>query len=120
MKKSVFIATVLGLSLMACKKENKTNVDIESSKLNSLKMDESKSFPFMATDGSRVIISFKDEGNDNTMTIKSENNMSYVLDKKDADSFTMVFERNGVSAKLTKDSLNIIQGDNVIPLVRIN
>ncbi|SEF79395.1 hypothetical protein SAMN05421847_0952 [Halpernia humi] len=119
MKKSVFIAAILGLSLMACKKENKTNAENDAPNLNSLKMDENKSYTYLATNSDRANLSFQNDGDNHTITIKA-NNMKYVLDKKDADSASMVFERNGVSAKLTKDSLNIMQGDKVIPLVRTN
>jgi hypothetical protein len=38
------------------------------------------------------------------------------LDEKDGDEFTEIYERNGVQANLTKDSLMIIQGDKVFPL----
>ena len=43
--------------------------------------------------------------------------MKYVLDKKDGDQDSEVYERSGVQAKIKKDSLIITQDDNVIPLV---
>lgn len=119
MKKSVLITAILGLTLMSCKKENNANTENETSNINSLEMDESKSYTYLATNSDRANLSFQNVGNDHTITIKA-NNMKYVLDKKDADSAAMVYERNGVSAKLTKDSLNITQGDKEIPLVRTN
>ncbi|WP_417430851.1 hypothetical protein [Halpernia sp.] len=119
MKNTVVITAILGLSLMACKKENTANTKNVTSNINSLKMDESKSFTYLATNSERANLSFQNEGNDHRITIKA-NNMKYVLDKKDADSASMVFERNGVVAKLTKDSLIITQDDKVIPLVRTN
>ena len=119
MKKSVLITAILGLSLTACKKETKVNAENNAPTINSLKMDESKSYTYLATNSDRANLSFQNQGNDHTITIKA-NNMMYVLDKKDADSAAMIFERNGVTAKLTKDSLHIMQGDKVIPLGRIN
>ncbi|MGS0748928.1 hypothetical protein [Halpernia sp. GG3] len=88
----------------------------EPQTVNSLKMDESKTFTYLATDGNRANLSFQNKGNDRTITIKA-NNMKYVLDKKDGDQNSEVYERNGVQAKITKDSLMITQGDKVIPLV---
>lgn len=119
MKKSVLIAALLVLSLMSCKKESPANSENSTTTINSLQMDESKSYTYLATNSDRANLTFQNDGNDHTITIKA-NNIKYVLDKKDADSASMVFERNGVVAKLTKDSLNIIQDDNVIPLVRTN
>jgi hypothetical protein len=119
MKKSLLLTTILGLGLMSCKKENTGSSENATPKINSLQMDETKSYTFLATNDERANISFQNEGNDYTIIIKA-NNMMYVLDRKDADTAAIVFERNGVSAKLTKDSLLIMQGDRTIPLVRTN
>ena len=116
MKNKILITAVLGLSLLACKKESTTVTDNASVTMNSLKMDESKSFTYKATNGDRANLSFQNEGVDHTITIQA-NNMKYVLDRKDADEYSEVFERNGVQAKLTSDSLIITQDGKEIPLV---
>ena len=116
MKKFVLIASILCLSLIGCKKEQKATADNPTLQINSLNMDESKTFTYKATNGERANLSFQNTESDHTITIKA-NNMKYVLDKKDGDQNSEVYERNGVQAKLTTDSLIITQDDKVIPLV---
>ncbi|SFI15868.1 hypothetical protein [Halpernia frigidisoli] len=116
MKKTLLVASILGLSLIACKKENNSTTPAADPELNSLKMDESRSYTYLASNSDRVNLSFQNAGGSHTITIKA-NNMKYVLDKKDGDQDSEVYERNGVQAKIKKDSLIITQDDNVIPLV---
>lgn len=120
MKNTVIIAAILVLSFTACKKEgNKAvlekdvteNVAVDSNTL----FDETSTYGYMATDGSRANVEYQNDGNNHTITIKA-NNTKYVLDKKDGDADSQMYERNGVEAKLTKDSLFITQDDKVIPL----
>lgn len=119
MKKSILIFSMIALSLTACKKDSTTVSENSTPKINSLQMDESKSYTFIANDNSRANVTFQGDGKDETITIKANNN-KFVLDKKDADATTIVFERNGVEAKITKDSLHILQGNTVIALGRTN
>lgn len=119
MKKSILISAMIVLSFTSCTKEKQTTIQNAEPKMNSLQMDESKSYTFIASDNSRANVTFQGEGKDETMTIKSNNN-KFVLDKKDADPTTIVYERNGVVAKMTKDSLHIIQDNTVIALGRTN
>ena len=119
MKKSVLIAAILGLSLMACKKESTANKESTAPQRNSLNMDVSQDYSYMATDNSRANVTFQNEGVDHTITIKS-NNMKFVLDKKEDKANAEIYERNGVVAELTKDSLIITQDNLEIPLVRVN
>lgn len=79
-------------------------------------MDENKSYTYLATNGDRAKITFQNSKDDQTITIDA-NNMKFVLDKKDGDADSEIFERNSVQAKLTKDSLIISQDSTVIPLV---
>lgn len=119
MKNSILIAALVSLSIISCKKNNAENMDNEFPTKNSLNMDESKSYTYKATDGNRANVTFQNGNVDHTITIKS-NNTKFVLDKKDADADAQVYERNGVEAKLTKDSLFITQENTVISLVRTN
>ena len=118
MKKSVLITAILGLSLVDCKKENKVSSEM-TPKINSLNMDESKSYTYLATNSDRVNLTFQNVNNEHTITIRA-NNMKYVLDKKDSDQDSEIYARNSVQAKITKDSMIITQDDKVIPLVRTN
>lgn len=119
MKKSVLISAMIGFSLMGCTKESSTNTEPTATQMNSLDMDVAQDYSYMATDNSRANVTFQNKGVDHTMTIKS-NNMKYVLDKKEGKANSEIYERNGVIAELTKDSLFITQDNKVIPLVRMN
>ena len=116
MKNKILITAMIALSLMSCKKESKVTSNDATPKMNSAMMDESKSYTYLATNSDRVNLTFQNVNADHTITIKA-NNMKYVLDKKDGDQDSEVYERNGVQAKLTKDSLIITQDNKVIPLV---
>ena len=113
MKKYVLIAAILNLSIMACKKES------TAPQLNSVQMDIGQDYSYMATDNSRANVTFQGKGVNHTMTIKS-NKIKYVLDKKKNQANAEIYERNGVTAKLTKDSLIITQDNMEISLVRLN
>ena len=120
MKKTVIIAAIVSLTLAACKNEvNKTEMQKDASEImqvdNDPLFDEANSYGYIASDGSRATVDYQNDGNTHTITIKA-NNMKYVLDKKDGDAQSQIYERNGVEAKLTKDSLFITQNDIVIPM----
>lgn len=76
------------------------------------------SFPYKAEDGSRAKATFDDNEKSKTVTIEA-NNMKYVLDFKKATSTGELYERNGISAETTNDSLLITQGNNVIHLGKV-
>ncbi|MFC6269259.1 hypothetical protein [Frigoriflavimonas asaccharolytica] len=116
MKNSILITACIVLSLISCKKNNAESVDNAQQSINSLNMDETQSYTYIASDSERAKVTFQNAGADHTITINS-NNTKFVLDKKDGDEDTQIYERNGVQAKLTKDSLFIIQDNQVIPLV---
>ncbi len=116
MKKSILVAAMVTLSLIGCKKDKDKVSENSAPKINSLNMDETQSYTYIASDGERAKITFQNAGVDHTITINS-NNTKFVLDKKDGDKDAQIYERNGVQAKLTKYSLYIIQDDQVIPLV---
>ncbi len=125
MKKRILITGFFGLTLFACKKEGnkevlKQNADAENLQTATttekpIQFDENETYNYIAEDGSRADVTYQNDNANHTMTIKA-NNTKYVLDEKDGDEFTEIYERNGVQANLTKDSLMIIQGDKVFPL----
>lgn len=113
MKKYLVTAVLIGL--LSCNKEKREVKSNETPTVNALNLNEGKSYSYIAEDGSRAKLSFQNEDEQPTITIEA-NNTKYVLDKKDADPDAEIYERNGVQAKLTKDSLIIMQGDLTIPL----
>ena len=120
MKKLAILSSIVLLTFTACKKEGnkavlqKDGTENVMDNENTL-FDETTSYGYIATDGSRANVDYQNDGNNHTITIKA-NNTKYVLDKKDGDADSQIYERNGVEAKLTKDSLFISQDDTVIPL----
>lgn len=82
------------------------------------KKETSVSYPYKASNGSRAKATFINEGKAKTITIEA-NNMKYVLDFKKATSTGELYERNGISAESSEDSLLISQGNNVIHLGKI-
>ena len=120
MKKLALLGSILLLSFSACKEEgNKVVMDKDGTENvvdneNTL-FDETNSYGYIASDASRANVTYQNEGNTHTITIKA-NNAKYVLDKKDGDADSQMYERNGVEAKVTSDSLFITQDDMVISL----
>lgn len=120
MKTTIVLIALLGLTFTSCKKEgNKGVLKQDSIKMGEMEnpalFDQSKTYTYIAEDGSRANVSYQNEQNDHTLTIKA-NNTKYVLDKKDADAGSEIYQRNGVEAKVTKDSLKITQDNMVISM----
>lgn len=76
-----------------------------------------ESVVYMGLDKSKAQVIFTDNPNEHTLTIKS-NNKKFVLDKKDDKNGVTTYERSGIKAVVKGDSLNLIQGENIIPLVK--
>ena len=68
---------------------------------------------YKASNGNRANVVIFSSPKENTMTIRA-NGQKYVLDKKSETKY----ERNSVNVEIKGDSLFIVQGDNVIELVR--
>lgn len=115
MKNYIVIGTLFLLSFTGCKKDNPKISEKPKSQMNSLKIDESKSYKYIASSGAVADVSYQNDASYNTIEIKTTNT-KFVLDKKDADENSQLYERNGIEAKLTKDSLFISQDKNVIEL----
>lgn len=120
MKKTLLIAFISTIALTACKKDGNKGViksdSVEFGKMETPTLfDESKTYTYIAENGNRANVSYQNEGNDHTMTINA-NNMKYVLDKKDGDANSQMYERNSVEVKVTRDSLHIMQDNTVIPM----
>ena len=119
----MLISSILLLSFTACQKEGNKGIlpkdSTENTKAedNSL-FDETKSYGYIAEDGSRATVEYINEGVNHNIIIKA-NNVKYVLDKKDGDADSQLYERNGVESKVTKDSLFITQDNTVISLVLV-
>ncbi len=73
------------------------------------------SHAYSATDKTRAKATFLSSEKENTITIEA-NRQKFVLDKKGEN----YYERNGVSARVTNDSLFIEQGETVIPLKKVD
>ena len=123
MKNLTILSIVLALSLTACQKEgNKAvlkNDNIENGiDQRQTLFDESKTYAYLASDGSRANVNYQNDEDSHTIIINA-NNKKFVLDEKDGDADSQLYERNGVEAKLTRDSLFITQDETVIPLALI-
>ena len=68
---------------------------------------------YKASNGNRANVVILNSEKEKTMTIRA-NGQKYVLDKKSETKY----ERNSVNVEIKGDSLFIVQGDNVISLVR--
>ncbi|MGX9986609.1 hypothetical protein [Chryseobacterium sp. POL2] len=77
------------------------------------------SIPYKGLDGTRATATFSNDKKGKTIFIQSANNQKYQLDFKAKTADGEHYERNGVSAYTTPDSLIIKQGDIEIPLVKV-
>lgn len=140
MKKQIFTAFVLGLVLMGCNK-NSGNKSIlikesETSEVsdNNGKTDSAddshlqetvngqttteESFLYKGLDKSLAKIIFTNKPKENTITIIA-NDKKFILDKKGETKGETTYERSGIKAVVKGDSINLIQDQNVIPLVKV-
>lgn len=140
MKTNLLIVASLAVALVSCKKNEdskmvkqtysaETEVVENNGKIDSAtttKMEKevngkkikSESYPYKGLDGSRAKATFTDNGEEKTITIEA-NHTKYVLDFKRSTPKGELYERNGISAEASEDSLIISQGNTVIPLEKI-
>jgi len=133
--KKILLSAVLLSVIVACKKSTDGNTGIvknteesivtnENGRIDSAsaesttteingKTEKEETRSYKASNGNRANIVLFSSAKENTMTIRA-NGQKYQLDKKSSTEY----ERNGVKAEIKGDSLFIIQGDNVISLVR--
>lgn len=111
MKTNILISGFLIASVLFSCKKNDTRKNSESYAAET-------SYPYKGIDGSRAKATFSDNGKSKTITIEA-NNTKYVLDFVKTTPMGDLYERNGISAESSKDSLLISQGNNVIHLGKI-
>lgn len=139
MKKVVLIA-VAGtfLSLVSCKKNeggNKEVIKSESSETsvvdNNGKIDsastsssmtevngqktEKTSNIYKATDGTLVKVIFETTPKESTLSIRN-NNKTFILKKTGTRGNETTYTKDDMTAKVTQDSIHLIQGNNIIEL----
>ncbi|MCE3077068.1 hypothetical protein [Chryseobacterium gwangjuense] len=136
MKKGLIIAiSTIALSVISCKKSESGNKDVlkagESSAIlaDNGKVDSTISYNtdingkksiktdyvYKATDGSLVKVVFDYE--EKTMNIRS-NNKTFILNKIESKGNETTYEKMDMKAKVTKDSLILDQGSNIIELAK--
>lgn len=120
MKKIVLGLGIVLTSFVACKKSTDGNKNIlaqENENSSNTTTEESK--VYIGLEKSKAKVTFKNSPKENTITIEA-NNQKFVLDKKETEGGKTIYERNGIKAEVKKDSLYIIQDDNVIPMAEWN
>ena len=138
---NTFILSAVALSFISCKKDTDSkmmkesystettvvdnNGKVDSVTTTSMEKDangiktKSVSFPYKASDGSRAKATFTENGKTKTIVIEA-NKKQIVLDFKRTAGTSDFYEKNGITAESTKDSLLITQGNNVIHLSKVN
>lgn len=110
------------LVLFSCKKEGNKNVI--SSNQTTASDERGKSilkegkYTYSANNGALAAVVITDNEKVKELSIKTDN-IKYVLDQKRSTPTETFYERNGINARLTSDSLIIIQGDITIDLVKV-
>lgn len=120
MTKYVMICA-LAFSIIACKKQGNKNVlpadktateNIEASVLKEGK------YTYAASNGALAAVEITNNAEKKELSIKTDN-IKYVLDQKETNPKETLYERNGINAKLTSDSLFIKQGETIIELSKV-
>lgn len=139
MKKVILVAaSATVLSMVSCKKSeggNKEVIRSESSESsyvdNNGKIDststassmtvvngektEKTSNIYKATDGTLVKVIFETTPKESTLSIRN-NNKTFILKKTGATGNETTYTKDDMTAKVTQDSIHLIQGNNVIEL----
>lgn len=139
MKKVILVAvSATVLSMVSCKKSeggNKEVIRSESSESsyvdNNGKIDsasasssitevngqktERTSNIYKATDGTLVKVIFETTPKESTLSIRS-NNKTFILKKSGSSGNETTYTKEDMTAKVTQDSIHLIQGNNVIEL----
>jgi len=139
MKKVILVAvSATVLSVVSCKKSeggNKEVIRSESSESsyvdNNGKIDsasasssitevngqktEKTSNIYKATDGTLVKVIFETTPKESTLSIRN-NNKTFILKKSGSSGNETTYTKEDMTAKVTQDSIHLIQGNNVIEL----
>ncbi|WP_294286188.1 hypothetical protein [uncultured Chryseobacterium sp.] len=139
MKKVILTAVSAAfLSLVGCKKSeggNKEVIKSESSETsvvdNNGKIDsvstsssmtevngqktEKTSNIYKATDGTLVKVVFETTPKESTLSIRN-NNKTFILKKTGTSGNETTYTKDDMTAKVTQDSIHLIQGNNIIEL----
>ncbi len=139
MKKVILVAvSATVLSMVSCKKSeggNKEVIRSESSESsyvdNNGKIDsasasssitevngqktERTSNIYKATDGTLVKVIFETTPKESTLSIRN-NNKTFILKKSGSSGNETTYTKEDMTAKVTQDSIHLIQGNNVIEL----
>lgn len=123
MKKLLILpAAVLLFTMGSCDKKNSGNAGV-------LKADETTAVTgnasektvnertdrYVAEDGSSALVTFKETGEEKSISIRS-NNKTIAAPLKEAEADKMVYGNYDFEIVSKKDSITITQGDNVISL----
>ncbi|WP_295221107.1 hypothetical protein [uncultured Chryseobacterium sp.] len=139
MKKVILVAVSAAfLSMVSCKKSeggNKEIIQSESSETsvvdNNGKIDsastsssvtevngqktETTSNIYKATDGTLVKVIFETTPKESTLSIRN-NNKTFILKKTGSSGKETTYTKDDMTAKVTQDSIHLIQGNNIIEL----
>jgi len=139
MKKVILVAvSATVLSVVSCKKSEGGNKEVirsessESSYVNNNgKIDsasasssitevngqktEKTSNIYKATDGTLVKVIFETTPKESTLSIRN-NNKTFILKKSGSSGNETTYTKEDMTAKVTQDSIHLIQGNNVIEL----
>lgn len=139
MKKVILVAaSATVLSMVSCKKSeggNKEVIQSESSESsyvdNNGKIDststsssmtdingqktEKTSNIYKATDGTLVKVIFETTSKESTLSIRN-NNKTFILKKTGVTGNETTYTKDDMTAKVTQDSIHLIQGNNIIEL----
>lgn len=139
MKKVILVAvSATVLSMVSCKKSEGGNKEVirsesfESSYVdNNGKIDsastsssitevngkktEKTSNIYKATDGTLVKVIFETTPKESTLSIRN-NNKTFILKKSGSSGNETTYTKEDMTAKVTQDSIHLIQGNNVIEL----
>ena len=111
----------LVLSVIACKKEGNKNVlpadNVTTENVEPSILKEGK-YTYAASNGALAAVEITNNADKKELSIKTDN-IKYVLDQKETNPKETVYERNGINAKLTSDSLFIKQGETIIELSKV-
>ena len=139
MKKVILVAvSATVLSMVSCKKSeggNKEVIRSESSessyvdnngkidsasasssitKVNGQKTEKTSNI-YKATDGTLVKVIFETTPKESTLSIRN-NNKTFILKKSGSSGNETTYTKEDMTAKVTQDSIHLIQGNNVIEL----
>lgn len=119
MKKIFYAAAIIGLMAnVSCKKSTDGNKNVlveNSSTASSDSASSSKTERYVAEDGSSALVTFTDNDQENSISIRS-NNKTVAAPQKSKTADAGVYGNYDFEIVAKKDTVTITQGDNVIVL----